>query len=88
VELRFTGEEYPREFGRMADEASKKLGSHQVHRRTWDVDEYQKKADEKASQREEEVNSACLFWLFLAAIVAFSLTKISECKCHKKLSSL
>ncbi len=62
-------------------ESSKQLGSQQVQRRTWDVDEYQKKADEKAAQREEEVGFACMFgFAVLTRWCPFSQTKTTECK--------
>eukprot|EP00281_Chroomonas_sp_CCMP1168_P034078 CAMPEP_0206242158 /NCGR_PEP_ID=MMETSP0047_2-20121206/16902_1 /ASSEMBLY_ACC=CAM_ASM_000192 /TAXON_ID=195065 /ORGANISM="Chroomonas mesostigmatica_cf, Strain CCMP1168" /LENGTH=212 /DNA_ID=CAMNT_0053667147 /DNA_START=23 /DNA_END=658 /DNA_ORIENTATION=+ len=37
---------------------SKKVAVQQVQRKTWDVEEYQRKADEKAKEREEEEQQA------------------------------
>ena len=45
----------------MADEGeSKKVAVQQIQRRTWDVDEYQRKADEKAAERQLEVSYGIL----------------------------
>jgi len=40
-----------------AAEEAKKNVVKQVDRRTWDIDEYQRRADEKARERELEVSS-------------------------------